>query len=102
MHLFKINAEDQLKIYSSVFDCAEMELQQVYFRYTLNILYLKTDIYRDHTTLTNGDIKTLRLNINKYALCSKEMLQIKLNHNIYISNSQAYVSKYVNGFVLHL
>ncbi len=35
-------AEVQLKIYWSIFDCAEVELLQVYFRFTLNILHLKT------------------------------------------------------------
>ncbi len=36
-------AEVQLKIYRSIFDLAEVELLQVYFRYTLNTLYLKID-----------------------------------------------------------
>ncbi len=38
------SAEVQLKIYFSIFDCDKVELLQVYFRYTLNISYLKTDI----------------------------------------------------------
>ncbi len=37
-------AEVKLKIYWSICDCAKVELLQVYFRYTLNILHLKTDI----------------------------------------------------------
>ncbi len=31
-------------IHTSIFDCAKVELLQVYLRYTLNILHLKTDI----------------------------------------------------------
>ncbi len=31
------SAEVQIKIYWSIFDCAKVELLQVYFRYTLNI-----------------------------------------------------------------
>ncbi len=34
----------QLKIYWSIFDCAKVELLQVYFRYTLNIVHLMTNI----------------------------------------------------------
>ncbi len=42
MHLS--SAEVQLKIYWSTFDCTKVELLQVYFRNTLNISHLKTDI----------------------------------------------------------
>ncbi len=38
------SAEAQLKTCWSVFDCAKVKLLQVYWRYTLNILHLKTDI----------------------------------------------------------
>ncbi len=38
------SAEVQLKIVESIFDCPEVELLQMYFRYTLNILHVKTDI----------------------------------------------------------
>ncbi len=38
------SAEVQPKIHWSIFDCAKVELLQVYFRYTLNILHLKADI----------------------------------------------------------
>ncbi len=46
-------AEVQLKIYLSIFDCANVELLQVYFRYTLNISHLKTvqKSYSPHLTL---------------------------------------------------
>ncbi len=40
----------QLKIYWSIFNCAKVELLQVYFRYTLNILHLKTDIIQKSKT----------------------------------------------------
>jgi len=40
-------------------------LLQVYFRYT--------DIYRDHTILTNSDIKMQNKRIRKCALCNKEV-----------------------------
>ncbi len=36
MHFIQLNI--------SMSDCAEVELLQIYFRYTLNILHLKTDI----------------------------------------------------------
>ncbi len=39
------SAKVQLKTYWSICDCAKVELLQVYFRYTLNSLHLKTDIY---------------------------------------------------------
>ncbi len=38
------SAEVQLKTRWSIFDCAKVKLLQVYFRCTLNILHLKTDI----------------------------------------------------------
>ncbi len=41
----------------SIFDCAKVELLQVYFRQTLNILHLKTDIIQ-RSILINNDIKT--------------------------------------------
>ncbi len=37
-------AEVQLKIYWNIFDFAKVEILQVYFRYTLNVLHLKADI----------------------------------------------------------
>ncbi len=39
--------EVQLKIYWSVFDCAKVEL--LHFRYTLNILHLKTYIQSSYS-----------------------------------------------------
>ncbi len=64
----------QLKIHWSIFDCAKVELLQVYFRYTLNILHLNTKLikdqyiiyysiyinilFKDHAILINSDIKT--------------------------------------------
>ncbi len=44
MYFTCADAEVQLKIYWSIFDCAKVEQLQVYFRSTLNILHLKTDI----------------------------------------------------------
>jgi len=41
------SSEVQLKIYLSFYVCAKVELLQVYFRYTLNILNLKTDIIQE-------------------------------------------------------
>ncbi len=38
------SAEVQLKIYWRISDCAKVELLQLYFRYTLNISHLKTDV----------------------------------------------------------
>ncbi len=48
------SAEVQLKMYWSIFDCAKMELLQVNFSYTLNILHLKTDavLLKKHTLIT--------------------------------------------------
>ncbi len=35
---------NQIYLIDKYIDCAKIELLQVYFRYTLNILHLKTDI----------------------------------------------------------
>ncbi len=67
-----------------MFDCAKVELLQVYFRHTLNILHLKTDIIQ-RSILINRDT-AFRLYVKKYA-CA-QALQIKFNYNIYISKSQ--------------
>ncbi len=44
LSLCRSSAEVQLKICGGIFDCAKVELLQVYCRYTLNIFHLKTDI----------------------------------------------------------
>ncbi len=41
---YRSSAEVKLKIFWSIFKCAEVKLFQVYFGYTLNILHLKADI----------------------------------------------------------
>ncbi len=51
-----------------IFDCAKVELLQVYFRYTLNILHLKTDIIQ--RSYKNDTRTHFRLDIKKYALCT--------------------------------
>ncbi len=40
------SAEVQPTIYWNIFDCAKVELLQVYFKYTVYILHLKTDIIK--------------------------------------------------------
>ncbi len=76
-------AEVVIKDMLIISDCVKVEL---YFRYTLNIQHLKTDIIQ-------SDIKThFRLNINKCALCTGNSLII-----ISISVSfELSLSKYVN------
>ncbi len=72
LYLMRFNcAEVQLKIWR-IFDCAKVEILQVYFRYTLNILHLKTyKLFKDHTVLIISDTKThFRLNINNCASCA--------------------------------
>ncbi len=92
------SAEVQLKIHWSIFNSAILELLRVYFRYTLSILHLKTDIIK-WSILINRDIKThFKHNIKK---CALEILQVKFNFN-FISVSKWYVNKYVNGFEVYL
>ncbi len=52
LYLCERSAEVQLKICSSLFDCAKVELLQVYFRCTL-----KADIIQRSYNLINSDIK---------------------------------------------
>ncbi len=81
-----------------IFYCAKVELLQVYFRYTLNIFHLKTDII--HKILIKTDIKThFRLNIKKCALCTSIYNKNKVESIIFISVSfELSVSKYINRF----
>jgi len=75
--------EVNLKIYLIV-------LKWNYFKYTLNIFSLKTDI--------------IQRSYYPDAFCNKEVFQIKFNSNINISKSQLkrYASKFVYGFVLSM
>ncbi len=52
------SAEVQLKIYWSIFDCAKVELLQVYFRYTLNILHVNPAIIQK--IIRSSSIVTLK------------------------------------------
>ncbi len=64
------------------FDCAKVELLQVYFRYTLSILHLKTDIIQFSSKVTLKHIFDLIL---KNVHCAQVVRQIKLKYNVYIS-----------------
>ncbi len=70
----------------SIFDCAKVELLQVHFRDTLNMLHVKPVLSKDHTILIKSDIKThYRLNIKKCVLCTSSTPTIII---IFISVSQ--------------
>ncbi len=68
-----------------------LNLLQVYFRYNLNILHVKTDITR-HTILIKSDIKTYLGFILRNVHCAQVLLLL-----IFISASlDQYDSKYVD------
>ncbi len=69
----------------STFDCAKVELLQVYFRYTLSILHLKTDIIQFSSKVT---LKHILLLILRNMHCAQVVRQIKFNYNFYISKFQ--------------
>ncbi len=74
-----------------------MELLQVYVRYTLNILHLKTVIQRAYNPYYSDNKTHFRHNIKKCALCNEETLQI-----MFISVSiKVNVYKYINGFEVY-
>ncbi len=94
LKLCRSSAEVQLKIYWSIFDCAKVELLQVCFRYTLNILHVKTDII-EISQSTSSDIKThFKLNIKKCALCTSSTPNKIVFNRIFISvRLEQFVSK---------
>ncbi len=90
-------------IYWSILDCAKVELLQVYFRYTLDISHLKTNINKkiiqSSSLVTLKHILGLILgNVN----CAQVVLQIKLNYDFISLSLEGYASKYVNRFELYL
>ncbi len=87
LYLVQFNcAEVVLKSNQSIYDWAKVELLQVYFRYTLNILH--NILFKDQTILINSAIIT-HFRCNRNVHCAQVELQIKLNYNFYISKSRA-------------
>ncbi len=67
----------------SIFDCAKVELLQVHFRYTLNILHLKIIQFSSKVTL-----KHILDLILRNVRCAQVVRQIKFHYNFYINKSQ--------------
>ncbi len=77
-------AEVQFLDIFSIFDCAKVELLQVYFRYSLNRLHLKGDI----TVFIKSDIKTQFRIINKKCALCKSNTPNTFSLFFYISRSR--------------